>query len=133
MADKEAGGMRVCPLCQKPAALRQCCPLGKIPGAEWEMEHMPMFLDILARKQHKWAKLGSLGDMVDASLGDGGYKEVFKKERLVGKQLFGKQRKTISDMMKRIGIKNVKHRVILRNQPCMFVAVRLCMWRQLRV
>ena len=104
--------MRVCPLCQKPAALRECCPLGKIPGAEWEMEHMPIFLDILAREKHKWAKLGSLGDMVDASLGDGGYKEVFKKERLVGKQLFGKQRKTISDMMKRIGIKNVKHRVL---------------------
>ena len=73
---------------------------------------MPIFLDILATETHKWIKLGSLGDMVNASLGDGGYKEVFKKERIVGKLLFGKQRKTVSDMMKRIGIKNVKHRVL---------------------
>ena len=64
---------------------------------------MPHFLDVLRTNHHKWAKLGSLGDMVDATLGDGGYKEVFKKERLVGKLLFGKQRKTLSDMMKRIG------------------------------
>ena len=74
---------------------------------------MPHFLDVLRTNHHKWAKLGSLGDMVDATLGDGGYKEVFKKERLVGKLLFGKQRKTLSDMMKRIGIKNVKHRDLL--------------------
>jgi CRP-like cAMP-binding protein len=77
------------------------------------MEHMPQFLDVLRTNHHKWAKLGSLGDMVDATLGEGGYKEVFKKERLVGKLLFGKQRKTLSDTMKRIGIKNVKHRDLL--------------------
>ena len=86
------------------------------------MDHMPHFLDILRNKTHKWSKLGSLGDMVDASLGDGGYKEVFKKERLVGKLLFGKQRKTISDMMKRIGVKNVKHRVYSLCVYCMFLA-----------
>ena len=74
---------------------------------------MPHFLDVLRTNHHKWAKLGSLGDMVDATLGEGGYKEVFKKERLVGKLLFGKQRKTLSDIMKRIGIKNVKHRDLL--------------------
>ena len=86
MAAKEnmASGMRLCPLCMKPAALQQCCPLGKIPGPEWASEHLPIFLDMLARDDHKWIKLGTLGEMVDAPLAEGGYKELFKKERLVG-------------------------------------------------
>lgn len=113
LGKKSGSGMRLCPLCQKPAALLQCCPLGKIEPSEWEVEQMTIFLDVLRSEGHKWTKLGFLGDMVDASLADGGYKELFKKERLVGKQVFGKQRKTISDMMKRIGIKNVKHRDLL--------------------
>ena len=77
------------------------------------MEHMPIFLDVLASDSHQWSKLGSLGPMVDAPLGEGGYKEVFKKGRIVGLMLFGKQRKTVSDIMKRVGIKNVKHRDLL--------------------
>lgn len=113
-SEKTSSGMRLCPLCMKPAALQQCCPLGKIPGPEWEAEHMPIFLDMLARDDHKWIKLGSLDSaLVDAPLGEGGYKALFKKERLVGKLLFGKQRKTLSDLMKRIGIKNVKHRDLM--------------------
>lgn len=105
--------MRFCPLCMKPSALDHCCTIGKIPPADWTLEHLIQFLDVLKEDGNKWNRFGSLGDQVDYPLENGGYKEMFKKERLTGKLLFGKQRKTLSDLMKRIGVKNVKHRDLL--------------------
>ncbi|KAJ1471992.1 hypothetical protein T484DRAFT_1842071 [Baffinella frigidus] len=92
--------MRLCPCCSKPVALQECCPIGKIPPG-------------IKTDQHKWVRFGGLGDLVDATLGEGGYKELFRKEKLVGKVLFGKTRKTLSDLFKRIGVRNVKHRDLL--------------------
>ena len=105
--------VRKCPFCAKPSALHACCPLGKIPPSEWTNKNMLEFLDILRGSEHKWIRTGSLDEIVDASLIQGGYKEIFKRERISGKIVIGKQRKTLSDMMKRFGIVNVKHRDLI--------------------
>ena len=71
------------------------------------------FLDILRGTDHKWIRSGSLDDIVDAPLTQGGYKEIFKREKVNGRLVVGKQRKTLSDMMKRFGIVNVRHRDLI--------------------
>jgi len=96
-----------------PVALEECCAIGKIPTADWDTEHLCLFLEVVQVEGHKWARFGALGDQVDASLTEGGYKAVFRKEQLVGKILFGKTRKTLADIFKRIGVRNVRHRDLL--------------------
>jgi hypothetical protein len=93
--------MRECPICLRPLALERCCPLGKKLLGDWTLEDLHIFLDYIKEPTHKWKKFGGLGDAVDAPLSELGYKAVFEKERLTGKLLFGKQRKTLADMLKR--------------------------------
>jgi hypothetical protein len=105
--------MRPCPLCLRPLALEQCCPLGKKPLIDWTLEDLKLFLEMLKEPTHRWKKFGGLGEIIDAPLADLGYKAIFEKERLTGKLMHGKQRKTLADMLKRFGVKNVKHRDLL--------------------
>eukprot|EP00960_Hanusia_phi_P038790 753601-Hanusia_phi.AAC.2 len=101
-----------------PKALEKCCELGKVPPATWSTEQLLVFLDVLKGTKHKWSNYGSLGRYVDLSITEGGYKELFMKEKLSGLILFGKQRKTLTDLMKRIGIKNPQHRDLIVEAIC---------------
>jgi hypothetical protein len=88
--------------------------LGKIPPYEWSIDNMMQFLDVLKGSEHKWFRTGSLDEVIiNAPLTQGGYKEIFRREKVSGKLVIGKQRKTVSDMMKRFGIVNIKHRDLI--------------------
>jgi hypothetical protein len=105
--------MRPCPLCLRPLALERCCELGKKPLIDWTLDDLKIFLDMVREPTHRWKKFGGLGEVVDAPLSEQGYKAIFEKERLTGKLMHGKQRKTLADMLKRFGVKNVKHRDLM--------------------
>jgi hypothetical protein len=106
--------VRRCPFCARPSALHACCCLGKTLPSEWSIDNMIQFLDVLKGSEHKWFRSGSLDEtIINAPLTQGGYKEIFRREKVSGKLVFGKQRKTLSDMMKRFGISNIKHRDLI--------------------